>query len=97
MDQDYQAVPGDAQPACDEQSPLVWVRRLTDGDLAVAMPNLSGEDAELSVCLDALKWPHGETAKARSVWAQKDLGTFTHKFSAQVASHDTLLLRLSPA
>lgn len=71
------------------------MRRLTDGSFAVALPNTGSEDAELSVCLDALKWPHGNTANARDVWAKKDLGTFTHKFTQKVASHDTLLLRIS--
>ena len=75
----------------------VWVRRLTGGDLAVAMVNYDKDERELSICLDALAWAHGNTAKARNVWRKQDLGTFSQKFSAKVASHDTLLLRLSPA
>lgn len=80
-----------------ESSNEVWVRRLSDGDLAVALPNLGSESAELSVCLDALQWAHGDSARARNVWARSDLGSFTHKFTATVAAHDTLLLRLSPS
>ena len=104
INQDYQAEPGDAQPGCnsDEESGStgatgeVWVRRLTDGSMAVALPNTGSEDAELSVCLDSLKWPHGNTASARDVWGKKDLGVFASKFTQKVAKHDTLLLRLSP-
>lgn len=48
MAQDYEAPPGDAMPACKKSdngdaSPdmgEVWVRKLTDGSMAVAMPNL---------------------------------------------------------
>lgn len=96
INQDYKAVPGDAVPACDNAGE-VWVRRLSNGDFAIAMPNLGAAEAEVSFCLDSLKWPHGDTAHARNVWAKKDLGTFSKKFTASIASHDTLLVRISPA
>merc|ERR1711966_239957 len=82
---------------CGGGSGEVWLRRMTNGDFAIAMPNLGSAEAELSFCLDSLKWPHGETAKVRNVWAKKDLGTITKKFTAKVKSHDSLLLRISPA
>jgi alpha-galactosidase len=71
----------------------VWVRRLTDGDLAIAMPNLDSKPANLSICFDALDY--GETAHVRDIWKKKDLGVFTQKFTAEVDTHDTLLLRVS--
>merc|ERR1712187_1001260 len=71
----------------------VWLRRLTNGDFAIAMPNLGSSETELSFCLDTLKWPHGDSAKVRDVWAKKDLGTTKNKFTAKIKSHDTLLLR----
>lgn len=74
----------------------VWVRRLTNGDLAVAMPNWGDGAAEMTFCLDTLGWKHGDSARARNVWAKKDLGTFSRNFTAKVESHDTLLLRISP-
>merc|ERR1712151_1306640 len=75
----------------------VWLRRTTNGDFAIAMPNLQDSEAELSFCLDTLGWPHGDTAKVRNIWAKKDLGVITKKFTAKVKSHDTLLLRITPA
>lgn len=75
----------------------VWLRKLTDGDFAIAMPNLGSEEEEISFCLDTLGWPHGDTAHVRNIWAKKDLGTISKKFTAKIASHDTLLLRISPS
>merc|ERR1712083_676208 len=59
----------------------VWLRRLSDGDFAVAMPNLGAEAANITFCLDALKWPHGDSAKARNIWAKKDVGIITKSFT----------------
>ena len=64
---------------------------------AVALPNWGDEAAELRFCLADIGWPHGDDARARSVWAKQDLGAFSKSFSATVQSHDTLLLRISPA
>ena len=73
----------------------VWVRKLTDGTVAVALPNLGNSTATMTVCLEALGWK-GATAKARDVWKQKDLGPIGGgKYSASVAPHDTLLLKIS--
>lgn len=96
INQDYEAVPGDAQRACGNSATEVWVRRLSNGDFAVALVNLDEKAAQLTFCLDALQWPHGNEAHARSVWEMKDLGVFQHNFTAAVATHDTLLLRISP-
>ena len=71
-----------------------WVRKLTNGNFAVAMPNWGTEAAELSVCLDAIGWS-GSTAHARNVWNKTDLGLVNGKFTATVAAGDTLLLTLS--
>lgn len=93
INQDYQAVPGDAQPACKDSDDEVWVRRLTNGDLAVAMTNLGKEPANLTICFDALDY--GEKAHVRDVWKKKDLGVFKTQFTAEVDTHDTLLIRVS--
>merc|ERR1712139_698683 len=59
----------------------VWVRYLTNGDMAVAMPNWGNTTADITICLESLGWKHGETAFARNVWAKKDLGTFSKTFT----------------
>jgi len=97
INQDYEAIPGDVEKGCDGSEQEVWVRRLTNGDFAIALPNWGDADEEMSFCLETIQWPHGAQAQARNVWAKKDLGLVDKKFSATVASHDTLLLRISPA
>ena len=103
INQDYQATPGDVEPACNAAGAVgvdevwvdeVWVRRLTDGDFAIAMTNWSPFARKMRFCLDALRWPHGNWAFARDVWSKKDLGRFTGQFSATVEGHDTKLLRI---
>eukprot|EP01052_Picozoa_sp_SAG31_P036451 SAG31_NODE_4553_length_3144_cov_2.079803_1_plen_460_part_00 len=76
----------------------VWVRQLSDGDLAVAMPNLGVAPQPISICLDSIGWKHRATAHARSIWNRTDLGQVfvAGKFTATVGAHDTLLLRLTP-
>ena len=76
------------------------MRHLSNGNLAVAMPNLGSSAAPISICLSSLGWKHGNQAHAKDVWKQRDLpaDSFTDgKFTATVAAHDTLLLLLSPA
>merc|ERR1712167_87943 len=60
----------------------VWVRRLTDGDLAVAMPNLGDKKANLTICFDTLRF--SQTAQVRNIWEKKDLGVFSKTFTAEV-------------
>ena len=74
----------------------VWIRKLTSGNFAVAMPNLGAQDATLRVCFDAIGWPHG-AAVVRDVWARTELGRFEGSVSLKVATHDTRLLLLRPA
>ena len=77
----------------------VWVRHMSAGDLAVAMPNLGDAPASISICLDAIGWKHGAApAKVRDVWKKKDLGLVQGgKYTVTVDVHDTLLLRITPA
>ena len=50
----------------------------------------------VQVCLDAIGWAGGAQPKIRDVWKQKDLGVVHGgKYTASVASHDTLLLKIS--
>ena len=71
---------------------------MSNGDLAVAMPNFGDAPTPISICLDAIGWKHGSApAKVRAVWKKKDLGLVqAGKFTATVDVHDTLLLRISP-
>jgi alpha-galactosidase len=96
INQDYQATPGDAVAACAGSSDDVWARKLSTGETAVAITNFGDSTADITICFDALGWK-GPGARVRDVWKTSDLGTFQGKFTAKaVASHDTVLVKLSP-
>jgi len=96
INQDYTSVPGDAHAACPNGGE-VWTRNLSDGTLAVAMTNWEPEKQHISICFEKFGWPYSVTAELRDVWAKRDLGSFSTNFTAEIAPHDTLLLKLSKA
>jgi alpha-galactosidase len=71
----------------------VWARLLEDDTLAVGLFNLG--DAEGTIALDFadLHRP-GEKLNVRDLWRQKDLGPADGRFSAKVASHGTVMVKI---
>jgi alpha-galactosidase len=43
-----------------------------------------------------LGYPEHLSASVRDLWAGKDLGKVTGKYLAKVASHETVVLRVTP-
>ena len=89
--------PGRTVCPCTAPPPTAWVRYLTDGRIAVGLPNLGGAAKTMDVCFSSLKMHSTKGVSVRDVWAQKDVGKFDDKYSAKVDVHDTLLLLLTPA
>eukprot|EP01079_Euglenida_sp_SAG-EU17-18_P011582 gene11582-2108_t len=91
INQDYLATPGDAVTVCGGTE--VWARHLSDGRVAVAMPNLGSKKQAINLCFADL----GLTGQVsvRDVWAKKDAGLHTGNYSSDVDTHDTALLILS--
>jgi alpha-galactosidase len=79
-----------------QEGPLqVWAKDMQDGSKAVGLFNTG----ELSSPV-AVKWSDlGVTGRqtVRDLWRQKDLGDFEGVFSANVASHGVLLVKVSAA
>lgn len=73
-----------------------WVRTLTDGRVAIALPNLGTQDTPMTVLLDAAGITGGAGAALRDVWNKADLGVHTANYTSTVAMHDTLLLIATP-
>jgi alpha-galactosidase len=73
---------------------MVFAKPLEDGARAVGFFNLGDQQETVEV-----KWSdlgiHG-TQTVRDLWRQKDLGTFSDGFSAPVASHGVVLVRIIP-
>ncbi len=74
----------------------MWTMPLEDGSLAVGLINLGNQPSGDNFVFSdfSLKGP----LIVRDVWRQKDLGTFTDKFSSgQIPPHGVLLLRIRKA
>ncbi|HEY4740179.1 MAG TPA: glycoside hydrolase family 27 protein [Candidatus Acidoferrales bacterium] len=74
----------------------VWAKQMKDGSRAVILFNRGKSDAEISANWEDLGYTAHLSANVRDLWAKKDLGKFTGKFTANVAAHGVLMLRVTP-
>lgn len=76
----------------------IWIKELSDGQWAVCALNTSENTAELTINWDQFRgWLFkGGDFALRDLWAKKDVGTTQKPTVATVASHDVVLLRLTP-
>ena len=74
----------------------VWSKQLQDGGRAVILLNRGGSEHEITVNWEQLGYPGHLSAAVRDLWAHKDLAKFTGKFSATVASHGVVMVRVTP-
>jgi alpha-galactosidase len=72
----------------------VFAKTLEDGSLAVGLFNRSATNAIVTANFSDLKISGPQTV--RDLWRQKDLGVFSDKFEAPVASHGVVLVRIIP-
>ena len=74
----------------------VWARRLADGSVGVALLNRGSRAASIEV-----KWSDvglgASRARARDLWAHADLGVIAGGYTAKVAPHGVVVLRVSVA
>jgi alpha-galactosidase len=72
----------------------IWLKFLSDGDLAVCVMNVTEEERDISIT-----WSHiGEVPKnaaVRDLWQHKDLGNVADMptFSRKIGPHDVAMLR----
>jgi alpha-galactosidase len=74
----------------------VWAKQLHDGSRAVVLFNRGANEAEISANWEELGYPSRLPATVRDLWNKKDLGKFTEKYSATVASHGVVMVRVTP-
>jgi alpha-galactosidase len=74
----------------------VWAKQLKDGDRAVILLNRGSAEHEIAVNWEQIGYPAHLSATLRDLWAHKDLGKVTGKFSAPVASHGVVMVTVRP-
>jgi len=74
----------------------VWAKQLKDGSRAVILLNRGSGEQQISVNWEEIGYPREVSATVRDLWQHKDLGKFTGKFSATVASHGVVMVTVKP-
>jgi alpha-galactosidase len=74
----------------------VWSKQLQDGSRAVILLNRGASSHEITASWEQIGYPGHLSAAVRDLWAHKDLGKFTGKFSAPVESHGVVMLTIRP-
>jgi alpha-galactosidase len=71
----------------------VWAKTLEDGSRAVGLFNLGEEEQPVAISWHALEL--GGQQQVRDLWRQQDLGTMADGFTAKVARHGCMLIRVA--
>eukprot|EP01122_Echinamoeba_exundans_P008671 TRINITY_DN2914_c0_g1_i2.p1 TRINITY_DN2914_c0_g1~~TRINITY_DN2914_c0_g1_i2.p1 ORF type:complete len:330 (-),score=90.65 TRINITY_DN2914_c0_g1_i2:34-1023(-) len=74
----------------------VWAGPLADGDWAVLLLNRSPSSASITADWDSFGFSLTTTMSVRDVWNRQELGNFVGAFTANVGSHDSVVLRVTP-
>jgi alpha-galactosidase len=74
----------------------VWSKQLQDGSRAVLLLNRGASERTITATWAEIGYPNHLSASVRDLWAHKDLGKFTGKFSASVESHGVVVVTVRP-
>jgi alpha-galactosidase len=74
----------------------IWSKQLQDGSRAVILLNRGASSHDITATWEQIGYPGHLSAAVRDLWAHKDLGKFTAKFSAPVESHGVVMLTIRP-
>jgi alpha-galactosidase len=74
----------------------VYARPLADGGRAVVLFNRGASEKPITVKWEQIGYPAHLAASVRDLWQHKDLGNSTGQFTATVASHGVVMVRIRP-
>ncbi len=83
-----------ATQVSNENNKIVYSKKLEDGSLAVGLFNLGESKTNVSVSWQKLGIKGTKTV--RDLWRQKDIGSFSDSYSAEVEPHGVVLVKISP-
>ena len=90
VDQDKATKPGSRVISDDKKE--IWVKSLNDGSKAVVIFNKQDTEATLSLNFKYINAT--KKAKIRDLWSHSDKGTFTDAYSAKIAPHGVVMIKL---
>lgn len=93
VDQDPLGKPGYRVSKTADQE--VWIKPMEDGSIAVGLFNRGEKETEVTALWADLGISGKQ--KVRDLWRQKDLGNYKGKFSADVARHGVVMVRIWPS
>ena len=74
----------------------VWAKQLADGNRVAILLNRSAKEAEIAVSWPEIGYPAKCTAEVRDLWLHKSMGKFKGRYSAKVASHGVVMVKVQP-
>jgi alpha-galactosidase len=74
----------------------VWVKQMSDGSRAVVLLNRSEAETSMTVNWPEIGYTSSLEMKVRDLWKHQDMGKFKGKYTASVASHGVVMLRITP-
>lgn len=95
VDQDPLGKQGDLVRA--DGTSEVWARELADGSRAVVLFERGDAPREIGVSWTELGWSASATVTVRDLWERADIAVTREGFDANVPSHGSRMLRLTPA
>jgi len=72
----------------------VWLRKLEDGSVAVGLFNRDTTEQKVTALWKDMGLEGSQ--KIRDIWRQKDIGSYTEKYSARVGARGVVMLKIRP-
>jgi len=74
-----------------------WVKPMQNHASAVGLHNFSGATTNMTVQWSDLGLESNVLMQVRDLWAKTNLGSFTNQYTATVAPHECVVLKILPA
>ena len=85
-----------AKPVSQATPQQVWFSKNPDGSYTLALFNLAATAAPVTANWSDLSQPSGSTMTVRNLWQHTNLGRITGGYTATLAPHASMLLRITP-
>src|SRR5215475_1391614 len=74
----------------------IWSKQLKDGSRAVILLNRGATETDMWVSWEQIGYPAHLSASVRDLWQKKDMGKSNGSYSAKVASHGVVMIKVTP-